>query len=58
MKDKVVFHNRYLHSGTHTFQYYAYVVTSGKFVVPPAKAFVREQPEVMGLSESFEFIVD
>lgn len=39
-----------LMAGTHTVSYEALVVTSGDFSLPPAKAFVIEQPEVMGLS--------
>lgn len=35
---------------SHTFTYEALAVSSGEFAVPPARATVIRQPEVMGLS--------
>ena len=37
-------------AGTHMCMYRAMAVTSGRWTVPPAKAYIRTQPEVMGLS--------
>jgi hypothetical protein len=48
--DSVQFLARWLWAGTHQVTYDAIVVTRGQFVVPPAKASVLAQPELMGLS--------
>lgn len=56
-KNEVIFMNYGLNSGTHTYQYKAFIVSSGKFIVPPTKAFVVDQPELMGLSTSNYFEV-
>jgi len=52
-RDQVVGYARHLYRGTYTFSYMAYVASSGVFSVPSAHVFAIEQPEVMGLSESF-----
>lgn len=57
-KDSITFYSQLLPAGTYSIQYYANVVTSGTFVLPPTKAFVKEQPELMGLSKGGEFIVE
>ena len=49
-KDEVTFMARSLRAGSHTCTYEAVVVTSGSFQVPPAKAYLSSQPELMGLS--------
>lgn len=48
--DKVSFRFGYMRAGTHTMRFKAVAATSGTFVLPPVKAFVQQQPEVMGLS--------
>jgi len=57
-KDRVTFSSNWLHAGTHTVSYEALVVTSGTFTLPPSKAFVLAQPEVMGLSAGGTFFVE
>ncbi|CAI7797899.1 unnamed protein product [Closterium sp. NIES-53] len=47
----------FLPAGTHTVSYQAMAVTSGAFALPPAKAFLQEQPEVLGLSAGGRFWV-
>ena len=54
-RDKVSCRSSYLSPGTYECSYYVRAVTSGVFVVPPAKAQVAMQPEVMGLSE-YDFL--
>eukprot|EP01063_Lacrimia_lanifica_P020523 TRINITY_DN27818_c0_g1_i1.p1 TRINITY_DN27818_c0_g1~~TRINITY_DN27818_c0_g1_i1.p1 ORF type:complete len:2130 (+),score=548.45 TRINITY_DN27818_c0_g1_i1:44-6433(+) len=49
-KDRVVCQASWLPGGTHSCTYLANVVTSGVFVIPPAKAFLESEPEVMGWS--------
>jgi hypothetical protein len=39
-----------LSAGTHTLTYTALVVTPGRFSLPPTKAYVEGQPELLGLS--------
>jgi hypothetical protein len=39
-----------MRAGTHTVRFRAVAATSGSFVLPPVKASVQQQPEVMGLS--------
>jgi hypothetical protein len=48
--DRVSFRFGYLRAGTHTMRFKAVAATSGTFVLPPVKAYVQQQPEVMGLS--------
>lgn len=48
--DRVTFRFGYLKAGTHTMRFKAVAATSGTFVLPPVKASVQQQPEVMGLS--------
>jgi hypothetical protein len=48
--DRVTFRFGYLRAGTHTMRFKAVAATSGTFVLPPVKASVQQQPEVMGLS--------
>lgn len=48
--DRVTFRFSYLRAGTHTMRFKAVAATSGTFVLPPVKASVQQQPEVMGLS--------
>jgi hypothetical protein len=48
--ERVVFRFSYMRAGTHTMRFTAVAATSGTFVLPPVKAFVQQQPEVMGLS--------
>lgn len=49
-KDRVQALAYQLPAGTHTLTYTALVVTPGQFSLPPAKAFVQAQPELLGLS--------
>eukprot|EP00475_Leptophrys_vorax_P031821 TRINITY_DN4847_c0_g1_i3.p1 TRINITY_DN4847_c0_g1~~TRINITY_DN4847_c0_g1_i3.p1 ORF type:complete len:632 (-),score=3.31 TRINITY_DN4847_c0_g1_i3:151-1914(-) len=53
----VRFHFPYLPAGTHTVSYQAVAVTPGAFALPPAKASLLRQPEVMGLSPAGSFWV-
>jgi hypothetical protein len=55
--DRVQFLARYLGAGVHTVSYKAIAGTKGAFVLPPAKAFSTEQPELMGLSAGGGFFV-
>lgn len=48
--DRVTFRFGYMRAGTHTMRFQAVAATSGTFVLPPVKALVQQQPEVMGLS--------
>lgn len=48
--DRVTFRYAYMRAGTHTMRFRAVAATSGSFVLPPVKASVQQQPEVMGLS--------
>merc|ERR1740121_3202418 len=51
-KDRVRFYSDFLFAGTHTVQYEAVAATRGEFVLPPTRAAVVLQPEVMGASAS------
>lgn len=53
----VVFRYSYLRAGTHTVRFKAVAATSGVFVLPPVKAYVQAQPEVMGLSPAGQLVV-
>jgi hypothetical protein len=55
--DRVQFMATYLGAGVHTVSYKAIAGTNGAFVLPPAKAFSTEQPELMGLSTGGGLIV-
>lgn len=50
MKDRVRFYSSYLWAGSHTVRFQAIAVTRGEFVLPPGRAKVTTEPEVMGLS--------
>lgn len=54
---RVQFFLERLAPGTTTVSYRAVAVTTGHFVLPPAKASVQGQPELMGLSAGGEFWV-
>jgi hypothetical protein len=55
--DRVQYTATYFSAGVHTVSYKAIAATNGAFVLPPAKAFVQEQPELMGLSAGGGLIV-
>jgi len=55
--DRVQFVATHLGAGVHTVTYKAVAATKGAFVLPPAKAFSTEQPELMGLSAGGGLIV-
>jgi hypothetical protein len=46
-----------LTAGTHTVTYQAVAATRGVFSLPPAQAFVDDQPELMGLSQAGTIVV-
>jgi len=46
-----------LPAGTHTVSYQATAVTRGIFVLPPAHAYVENQPELMGVSRAGTIVV-
>jgi len=46
-----------LRAGTHTLSYQATAATRGIFVLPPAHAYVENQPELMGLSQAGTIVV-
>ncbi|GMH44585.1 hypothetical protein BSKO_12537 [Bryopsis sp. KO-2023] len=50
----VTFRYNSVNAGTQTVNFRAVAATSGTFTLPPVKAFVNEQPEVMGLSPGGE----
>lgn len=47
----------FMPAGTHTVQLKAIAATAGVFVLPPVKAYVDKQPEIMGLSPAGSFKV-
>jgi hypothetical protein len=53
----VLFSFSYFRAGTQTLRFKAVAATSGVFTLPPVKAFVQQQPEVMGLSPAGTFTV-
>jgi hypothetical protein len=53
----VLFSFSYFRAGTQTIRFKAVAATSGVFTLPPVKAFVQQQPEVMGLSPAGTFTV-
>eukprot|EP01048_Picozoa_sp_COSAG05_P000373 COSAG05_NODE_10_length_39559_cov_64.255423_7_plen_452_part_00 len=55
--DQVTYHSTFVKAGTHSVSYQAMASTSGSWVLPPAKAFVLLQPELMGMSASGTFNV-
>ncbi|KIY93105.1 hypothetical protein MNEG_14857 [Monoraphidium neglectum] len=44
-------------AGTHSIKFKAIAATPGTFVLPPVKAYVQKQPEIMGLSPGGKFTV-
>ncbi|GMH44588.1 hypothetical protein BSKO_12540 [Bryopsis sp. KO-2023] len=50
----VTFRFNSVNAGTQTVNFRAVAATAGTFTLPPVKAFVNEQPEVMGLSPGSE----
>jgi len=55
--DRVSYYSHFVRAGTHSVTYQAMAATSGTFVLPPAKASLAMQPEVMGLSAGGTFAV-
>ena len=55
--DRVSYYSQFVRAGTHSATYQAMAATSGQFVLPPAKASLAAQPEVMGLSAGGSFAV-
>ena len=55
--DRVTYHSTFVKAGTHSVSYQAMASTSGSWVLPPAKASVLLQPELMGMSASGTFNV-
>lgn len=53
----VSFYSSWVAAGTHTLEYEAIATTRGHFVLPPAKASLVMEPEVMGLSAGGAFQV-
>ncbi len=53
----VKFSYSFMAAGTHTVKFKAIAATPGSFVLPPVKAFVAKQPELMGLSPGGKFTV-
>eukprot|EP00878_Enallax_costatus_P010571 GHUV01011039.1.p1 GENE.GHUV01011039.1~~GHUV01011039.1.p1 ORF type:complete len:699 (+),score=193.37 GHUV01011039.1:412-2508(+) len=53
----VTFTFSYFRAGTQTVRFKAIAATSGVFSLPPVKAYVQQQPEVMGLSSAGVFTV-
>jgi hypothetical protein len=53
----VTFRFSWLAAGTHSIRFRAIAATPGSFVLPPVKAYVSKQPEVMGLSPGGNFTV-
>jgi hypothetical protein len=53
----VLFSFSYFRAGTQTLRFKAVAATSGVFTLPPVKAVVQQQPEVMGLSPAGTFTV-
>lgn len=53
----VTFYFTSMNSGTHVVSFRAVAATSGEFALPPVRAFVNDQPEVMGLSAAGSLVV-
>lgn len=53
----VLFSYSSLPAGSHTISFKAVAATSGKFALPPVKAYAVAQPELMGLSPAGYFTV-
>ncbi|KAF6261957.1 hypothetical protein COO60DRAFT_1458856 [Scenedesmus sp. NREL 46B-D3] len=53
----VLFSFSYFRAGTQTLRFKAVAATSGVFTLPPVKAYLQQQPEVMGLSPAGTFTV-
>jgi len=54
-KDRVTAYARRLNAGTYSFSYKSLIVTPGVFILPPTKAYLLGQPELMGLSIAGHF---
>jgi hypothetical protein len=57
LTERVRWTSPYFYAGTSSVSYKAIAVTSGRFVLPPARAKSLLQPETMGLSASGTFLV-
>lgn len=55
--NRVVFTYPFFSAGMHSSSFKAVAASAGTFVVPPTKAYVAQQPEVMGLSPAGELKV-
>lgn len=55
--DRVVWKAARVYAGTHSLSYFVYANTPGRWNLPPAKASVDGQPELMGLSGGGLFLV-
>lgn len=44
-------------AGTHEVSFRAVAATAGTFSLPPVRAFVDEQPELMGMSSAGELLI-
>jgi uncharacterized protein YfaS (alpha-2-macroglobulin family) len=55
--DRVQWKASNLNAGSHTVTYYVYANTPGTWNLPPAKASVDAQPELMGLTGGGKFVV-
>ena len=53
----VTFTFSFMRAGTHTIRFQSIAATPGTFVLPPVKAYVEQQPEIMGLSPAGSFKV-
>jgi len=53
----VKFRYSFMGAGTHSIRFKAIAATPGTFILPPVKAYVEKQPEVMGLSAGGKFTV-
>lgn len=53
----VTFRYSFMAAGTHVIRFKAIAATPGAFVLPPVKAYVSKQPEIMGLSPAGMFTV-
>jgi len=55
--DRITWEFQYLSAGSHSVSYQAIANTVGTFSLPPSKAAVTTQPELMGLSKGGCFVV-
>jgi hypothetical protein len=56
-KDRVTFYSPMVTAGTHVLRYQAIAATRGEFLLPPTRAWVVLEPEVMGYSGSSKFAI-